>query len=240
MSAEPPQGLLRKVAEREGANAEARANYTYRQSFTLQELNSQGSVMGEYQEIRDITYSPQKGRTEQLVGKPSNTLAGLKLTAEDFEDVSKVASLLLTPDQVSLYEGQYKGEETKDGELCFVEYVRPKQILSGQRFFQGMLWIRESDFSIVRSEGQAVPQLESTKTQNLFPHFTTLRKPVDNQWLFPVQTIADDTLFFRNWPQRIRVNIRYSSYQRFGSESTVTYGDGSNNAAPPSQPPPKP
>jgi len=78
---------------------------------------------------------------------------------------------------------------------------------------------------VVRSEGQAVPQIETTHEQNLFPHFTTIRRQVDGAWWFPVETYADDTLFFRDWPQRIRVEIRYMNYKRFGAESTITFGD---------------
>ena len=205
-------------------NSQARDNYTYRQSLTVQEFNTQGVVAGEYQETRDITYSPEKGRYEQVVSPAKNTLMRIKLTKEDFADVRNVASLLLTPDKVSLYKGKYKGEETKDGERCFVEFISPRQILAGQRFFEGLLWVRQSDFAVVRSEGQAVPQIENLKEQNLFPHFTTIRKLVDGKWWFPAETIADDTLFFRNWPQRIRITIRYSNYKKFGSESTVIFG----------------
>lgn len=221
--ADPPPDLLKKIAEREKANSEARDNYTYRQVLTMQEYDTQGKIVGEYRETRDVIYSPEKGRSEQVMGKTTNTLTRVKLTNEDFSDVRNVASLLLTPEKASLYQGQYKGEETMDGERCFVEFIKPRQILSGQRFFEGMLWVRESDFSVIRSEGKAVPQIESTKQENLFPHFTTIRKLIDNQWWFPVETIADDTLFFRNWPQRIRLTIHYSNYKRFGSESTVTY-----------------
>lgn len=236
---DPPAGLLRKVAEREQVNARARDNYTYRQILTMQELDTHGAVQGEYQETRDITYSPEKGRSEVPVGEPKNTLLRVKLTPEDYSDVRNVVSLLLTPDKVSLYEGQYKGEETKDGERCFVEFVRPRQILSGQRFFQGLLWVRQSDFAVVRTEGQAVPQIETPKKQNLFPHFTTVRRAVDGQWMFPAETIADDTLFFRDWPQRVRLTIRYSNYKRFGSESTVTFsGEAPPPGSTPATPPP--
>lgn len=234
-AAEPPPGLLRKIAEREQANSRARDNYTYRQILIMQELDTHGAVQGEYQETRDVTYSPEKGRSELSVGQPKNTLLRVKLTAEDFSDVRNIESLLLTPEKVSLYEGQYKGEETKDGERCFVEFVRPRQILSGQRFFEGLLWVRQSDFAVVRTEGQAVPQIETPKQQNLFPHFTTLRRVIDSQWMFPSETIADDTLFFRNWPQRVRITVRYSNYKRFGSESTVTF---SGEAPPANTPPP--
>jgi len=122
-----------------------------------------------------------------------------------------------------------------DGTQCFVEFIAPKQILSGQRYFQGTLWVRETDFGVVRSEGQAVPQIDTLQKQNLFPHFTTIWKEVDAKWMFPVETYADDTLFFRDWPQRIRVDIRYVNYKKFGAQSTLTF-DGQE--APPTQTPP--
>jgi hypothetical protein len=223
-AADPPAGLLKKIAERETETSQARANYTYRQSVTIQEFDDLGRITGQYREVRDITYSPNRVRYEQVVEAPRSTLAQIKLTPEDFADLRNVQPFLLTSETLPLYEGQYKGEETMDGQLCFVEYVRPKQILSKQRFFQGTFWVRESDLAVIRTEGQAVPQIETTKEQNLFPHFTTLRRQVDGKWWFPVETYADDTLFFRDWPQRIKVVIRYMNYKRFETESTITFG----------------
>jgi hypothetical protein len=104
---------------------------------------------------------------------------------------------------------------------CWVLQVRPRQILQGQRFFDGMIWVDKKEYNIVRMEGQAVPQIRTTKTENLFPRFTTIRKPLDGKHWFAVYTYADDTLQFRNGPQRIRLRIAYSSYKRFGAESTL-------------------
>jgi hypothetical protein len=223
-AAEPPAGLLRKIAARETENARARENYTYRQSVTIQEFDDRGTVTGEYREVRDVTFSPNRVRYEQVVERPRNTLTRIKLTPEDFADIRSIQPFFMTADQVSLYEGKYKGEEKMDGVNCFVEYVRPRQILSAQRFFEGTLWVRESDLGVIRSEGQAVPQIETLKQQNLFPHFTTIRREIDAKWLFPEESYADDTLFFRDWPQRIRIVIRYLNYKRFGAESTITFG----------------
>jgi hypothetical protein len=223
-AAEPPPGLLKKIAARETENARARENYTYRQSVTIQEFDDRGTVTGEYREVRDITFSPNRVRYEQVIDPPRNTLTRIKLTPEDFADIRNIQPFFMTADQVSMYEGKYKGEETIDGVNCFVEYVRPRQILSTQRFFAGTLWVRESDLAVIRSEGQAVPQIETLKQQNLFPHFTTIRREVDGKWLFPEESYADDTLFFRDWPQRIRIVIRYLNYKRFGAESTITFG----------------
>ncbi|HZS53425.1 MAG TPA: hypothetical protein VFA65_03405 [Bryobacteraceae bacterium] len=233
-AADPPHDLLKKIAERETEFARARENYTYRQSVTIQEFNDHGAITGEFHEVRDVTFSPSLVRYEQVVESSRNTLTRIKLTPEDFADIRNVDPFLLTTDKVGLYDGQYKGEEKMDGEQCFVESVRPKQILSGQRFFEGTLWVRESDFAVVRSEGQAVPQIDTLAEQNLFPHFTTIRRQIDGQWYFPIETYADDTLFFRSWPQRIRIVIRYLDYKKFGTASTITFG----TPPPPANPPP--
>jgi hypothetical protein len=235
---DPPEGLLAHIAARATENAKARDNYTYRQSVTVQEFDHRDMVDGQYHEVVDVTFSPSGSRYEQVVSPPKSTLAQIKLTPQDFADIRNIQPFLLTSDTVWLYRGTYKGEETMDGFPCYVEYVEPKQILSGQRFFQGLLWVRKSDYSVVRSEGQAVPQIDTLKQQNLFPHFTTIYKDIDGKWMFPVRTYADDTLFFRNWPQRIRIVIDYGNYKRFGAESTLTYGGES--APPPAQNPQQP
>ena len=236
-AADPPPGLLKLIAQRETQNAITLQEYTYRQSVTVQEISGQGSVTGQYHEVRDITFSPARARYEQVVEQGRSTLTHIRLTPVDFADIRNVQFFLLTTEKLPLYEGQYKGEETINGVKCFVEYIRPKQILSTQRFFEGLIWAHESDYAIVQTEGQAVPQIETLREQNLTPHFTTIRRQMDQQWFFPAETYADDTLFFRNWPQRIRIVIHYSDYKRFGAESTVTFG-GEQPDPQPALPPP--
>ena len=162
-----------------------------------------------------------------------STLTKVRLTKEDFNDIRNIEPFLLTVENVALYEGRYEGEETVDGVPCFVEHVRPKQILSGQRFFEGILWVRQTDFAVIRAEGQAVPQIDNLKEQNLTPHFTTIRHEIDGKWFFPVETYSDDTLFFRDFPQRLRTIVRYMNYKKFEAESTITFGE--TEAPPPAE-----
>ena len=220
---EPPANLTRLIAARESETAEAQSNYTYRQTVMLDELSARGVTEGSYREVRDIIFSPSQVRTERMVEKPLDRLTHLKLTDEDFRDIRQVQPFLLTKDQAFLYETQFRGEETMDGVDCFVVQIRPRQILEGQRLFDGMLWVSEKDYSVVRSEGQAVPQIHTLKSENLFPHFTTVRRQVDGGYWFPVMTFGDDTLYFRGGAQRVRLTIRYSEYQRFGADSKITY-----------------
>jgi hypothetical protein len=223
MGAELPDHLLKKIAQREAESAYARDNFTYRQTVTVSEYNDHGQIAGTYREVRDVTFSKEKGRYEETVEPPRNALKRIKLTDQDFQDIRNIQPFLLTNAQVPLYSMKFKGEEMMDGFNCYVAWIEPRQILSGQRFFKGLLWVRQSDFSVVRSEGQAVPQIETLKEQNLFPHFTTIRREIDGKWFFPVETFADDTLYFRSGPQRMRVVVRYADYKRFGSDSTIQF-----------------
>ena len=187
------------------------------------ELSERGAELGEYRELRDVVFSPIGDRSERVIGAPLATLKRLLLTDEDFRDIREIQPFVLVEDLLFIYETKFKGEERMDEVDCWVMQVRPRQILQGQRLFEGLLWIKKDDYSIVRSEGQAVPQIRTMKSENLFPRFTTIRKPVNGGFWFPVYTYADDTLFFRTGPQRIKLTIRYSNYQRFGSESSITF-----------------
>jgi hypothetical protein len=220
---DPPPNLARLIAARETETASVQSHYTYRQTVTLDEMNSNGFIQGTYREVRDIIFSPAGERTEQMVGKPFLTLTHMSLTDEDFRDMREVQPFLLTKDQAFLYETQFRGEETMDGEDCFVVQIRPRQILDGQRLFDGTLWASKKDYSVIRSEGQAVPQIHTLKTENLFPHFTTVRRKVEGDYWFPVLTYGDDTLYFRGGAQRVRLSIQYSEYRRFGADSKITF-----------------
>jgi hypothetical protein len=222
-AADAPPNLMKKVAAKETEAARAQSNYTYRQTVLLEELDSHGGLAGQWRDVRDIIFSPTEARTEHIVGKPLMTLRNLQLTEEDFRDIREIQPFLLTTDQAFIYESKYRGEETMDGIQCFVLEIRPRQILDGQRLFEGLLWIDQHDFSIIRSEGQAVPQIRTTKQENLFPHFTTIRRKVPGDFWFPVKTIADDTLYFRAGAQRERLTISYTEYKKFGSDTTITF-----------------
>jgi hypothetical protein len=216
----PPAGLARLVAHRESETQAERNEYMYRQTVTIQELDGRGTARGEYKEVRDIIFSPAHERTEELVGKPSNGLKMLKMTDEDFHDIRDIQPLVLTEEQLWNYDTKFRGDEVMDDVDCWVLQVRPRQILEGQRFFDGMIWVDKKDYNIVRLQGQAVPQIRSMQEENLFPRFTTVRKPIDGKHWFATVTYADDTLEFRNGPVRERLSIAYSHYQRFSATST--------------------
>jgi len=190
-----------------------------------QELDSHGGETGHYREVRDILFSPEGKRIEQEVEKPFNSMKHLKLTEEDFHDLREIQPMLLTTDLAFMYEAKYRGDENINGIDCFVVEIRPRQILAGQRLFEGLLWVDPSDYSVIQTQGEAVPQIRTLKTENLFPHFTTRYVRVDGRYWFPATTLADDTLWFRSGPQRVRLTIRYTNYKRFSADSEIHFGN---------------
>jgi hypothetical protein len=221
-AADPPVDLARRVAHRESETAEERRHYAYTQSVSLAEIDGHGVQAGEYHEVREVIFSPAGDRTERFPTEPVSRLKNLVLTPEDFADLRDIQPFIMTEDQLFIYQVVYKGEEEVEGRDCWVLSVRPRQILSGQRLFDGLLWIKQDDFSVVRSEGKAVPEIVSLHKENLFPHFTTVRRAVNGFW-FPAVTSADDTLFFRSAPIREKLVIRYNDYKKFGADTTITF-----------------
>lgn len=222
-AAEPPPDLARRVAEREGVSEAERSRYTYKQWLTVEEFDRRGNKGGIYQERREVVFLENNERVEQMIGRPTSTLKLIQMTDEDFRDMRDIQPLLFTKDRLSFYETKPKGEEKVDGIDCWVLQVRPKQILEGMRMFDGIFWVDQRDFSVIRSEGRAVPQIRSSRPgkENLFAYFTTVREKFGDFW-FPVMTFADDTLDFNTGPLRIKFTIRYREYKRFGAESTIT------------------
>ncbi len=220
-AADPPPDLARRVAHRESETAEERRHYAYTQSVRLQEIDGHGMQAGEYREVRDVIFSPTGERTERFPTEPVSNLKNLVMTPEDFADLRDIQPFVMTEDRLFIYETQYKGEEEIDGRDCWVLSVKPRQILSGQRLFDGLLWIDEGDFSVVRSEGKAVPQIVTTKMPNL-ARAMQLRRQLNGFW-FPAITSADDTLYFRALPIREKLVIRYNDYKKFGADTTITF-----------------
>ena len=222
MAQEPEANLIREIAAKASEAETARGHYTYRQTVFFQELDSHGAEVGGYREVRDVIFSPDARRSEVLVGAPQMYLKRMKLTEEDFRDIREVNPFVFTREQRLYYQTKFQGKETADGADCFVYRISPRQILDGQRLFDGIIWVSEKDRQIIRAEGKPVPQIYHKNDENLFPRFTTVYGPIDGHW-FPIRTLADDTLQFRSGPQRVRITIRYDDYKRFSSDSTIEY-----------------
>ncbi len=217
-----PAGLGAKIAEQGSLFEVERAKYTYRQSFKLWEY-SKGSPTDFYHEVRDIVFTANGERDEKFIEGPRNNLKRLRLTEEDFQDLREINPFVLTEDNLWRYDVRYKAVESLDSVECYVYRAAPRQILEGQRFFEGVIRVSIEYAQVIRVSGRPAPRLHRIEDSNLFPGFTTFYEPVDGKFWFPVKTLADDALPFPSGGVRVRHEIEYTDYKRFAAESTVAF-----------------
>src|SRR5580700_11577614 len=240
-----PEEIIKRFSTKEKEFKEARDLYTYRQDVKVQVLDGD-TVKGQYHEVFDVVFDNGGKRLENVVFAPQSDLdqAGLSMDQGDFDDIRNRLPFVLTSDEVGEYDILYVGQQQEDELHCYVFDIAPKQIVGKKRYFQGRIWVDDNDFQIVKTYGQAVPEIRDTKRkgkeEHLYPKFTTWREQIDNQYWFPTYTRADDTLHFNTGDIHIREIVKYQDYKRFGSSVKILYqGQEVQKGAPKDQKPPQ-
>jgi len=223
-----PEEIIQRFAAKEKEFKEARDHYTYRQDIKVQTRDGD-TVTGEYHEVFDVLYDDKGHRIENVVFAPQSSLeqGGLSLDQGDVQDFRNRLPFVLTTEEVPEYNILYVGQQQEDQLHCYVFDIAPKQIVGKKRYFQGRIWVDDHDFQIVKTYGQAVPEIRDTKKkgkeEHLYPKFTTWRQQIDNRYWFPTYTRADDTLHFNVSDIHIREIVKYTDYKRFGSSVKILY-----------------
>jgi hypothetical protein len=218
--------IIQKFAAKETDFAQARNNYTYRQSVKLEELDGGGNPTGgKWELVEDVIFTPEGKRMEKVVYAPVISLRNILLTPEDEQDLRNVQPFVMTTAEIPEYDVHYLGREKVDEIGCYVFSVKPKKPVTGKRYFEGQAWVDDRDLQIVKTYGKGVGVIRKS-SDNQFPKFETYREQIDGKYWFPTYTHADDTLHFKNGDNvRIRMVVRYRDYKRYEGRSTIKYGD---------------
>jgi len=214
--------IIQKFAAKEAEFAKARENYTYHQTARIQELEPSGAVSGKWETVSDIVFDTAGKRNEHVTRAPVSTLSKILLTPEDLEDLKSVQPFVLTTAELPKYVIRYLGRENLDEIGCYAFAVKPKKVDAGQRYFEGIVWVDDRDMQIVKSYGRGTGVF---KKGNAYPKFETYREQIDGKYWFPTYTIANATLHFPEFDQRIKQTVRYEDYKQFRATSTITFGD---------------
>ncbi len=222
-----PQGItaeeiIKRFAAKEKQFKETWENYTYRQTVKVQTVDGD-TVDGEYQQVFDVTFDSRGHKVQHVVFAPQSTLQRIGMTSEDLDDIENKLPFVLTSDEIPEYDILYVGQQQEDELHTYVFDIAPKKIEGKKRYFQGRIWVDDHDFQIVKTSGKTVPDIRKKNQENLFPKFTTWRQQIDGQYWFPVYTKADDALHFATGDVQVREIVKYSNYQRFGSNVKITY-----------------
>jgi hypothetical protein len=251
----PPTGftaqqIIEKFAARETVFNQARQNYIFRQSVKVQTLaDGNNSVDGEYQQVTDVTFNREGRREERVVFAPQNTLERVMMSPADMQDIEHRLPFVLTTADLPQYDVVYLGRQKVDELDTYVFSAGPKILEKNKRYFQGKVWVDQTDFQIVLVNGKNVPDDKRKGHEDLSPPFTTYYEQIDGQYWFPTYTKAEGNLHFAAQDGamaqdvHIRTIVKYSDYKRFRATSKIIYNgeDITNNGTTPetdSQKPP--
>lgn len=210
-----PEELIQKFAAQETRVREARSRYTYTQDVLVQTLNGT-AVDGQFHEITDVSYDDKGKRIEKVKFSEVPTLQGVRLSAEDMDDIRTFMPWILTTDQLPDYKINYLGQQHVDDLDTYVFHVEPVREEKNTRYFQGRVWIDNRDLQMVKLCGKTVPEQIRRKKKDpieVRPTFVGYRQLVDGFW-FPAYARVDDTLHFGVQSVRLREIVKFKDYKR--------------------------
>jgi hypothetical protein len=230
----PIEVIIQKFAANEDVMKKAYDAYDFTQSIRLDELTDPGgkfSVTGE-------VYTKADGLRYMRVTKPAES--SLKLMHFSLEDVRVIASMPefpLTAAEIENYSFKYAGQEKLDQLNTYIFQVKPKTLSRKKRYFEGVIWIDDHDFAIVRSYGKFVSELEGNGTVLPFTMFETYRENFQSKYWLPTYTRSDD--YFKsegNDDLPLRLVIHSTDFKVRAATAPPTADAGSSSSVPLSPP----
>ena len=239
LSPDQQQEIIRKFAAKEAAFAHARENYTYRQRYMIETLGANGRPDGKHEEVSDVVFTQDGKRTERTVYAPMDTLERIQMDAQDVQDMRSVQPFVLTTQEISEIRSAVSRPRPGGRDLLLLirrqtEADARRRALLRRRDLGGRP--RPAD----REDLRARRRLRRRTRTTSYPKFETYREQIDGKYWFPTYTVANDVLAFRDNSVPIKMVITYKDYKQFKSESTITYGDVTDDPNKKPQTPPKP
>lgn len=213
----PAEQIIQRFTQNEDLNKKAYDADTLDQSVKVEELVANGGLF----ELNGEQYTKSDGEHDERVLKPPTS--NLHYTEFSLEDVKFLAGLrlfFLTTEELPQYKLSYEGKEKLDQIDTFIFRVQPKQLIS-KPLFDGVVWIDDQDFAIVKSYGQFVTDTGNFAGSFPFRMFDVYRENIHGHLWLPTYIRSDSDVKAPQGTVPIRLVIRSSNFRPNAAASPV-------------------
>jgi hypothetical protein len=182
---------------------------TFDQSVRVEELVDNG---GQFDFTGHVYTKPDGERYVRVVSPPVSQLKYTEFSLEDVKTVDAIPLFVLTTDQLPLYNLSYEGKEKLDEIDTFIFRVQPKQL--GKRpLFDGVVWIDDQDFAIVKTYGQFVTEAGNAAGSFPFTMLEVYRENLVGHLWFPTYLRSDGQVKSPQADIPIRLVVRSTNFK---------------------------
>lgn len=204
----PAEEIIKKFTTREAESLKAFESSDYKFTLKVVEYDADGSAAGAAQLVSRIYYKSDGLRYGGILEQPDGTLKRTSFSLVDLQDLAAIQHFPLTPDRLDRYEITYIGPEKVDEITAFLFAVKPKRLERRERYFDGLVWVDDRDFEIVKTYGRFVSEVTR---EELFPMLETYRE-VANGARLPTYVRAEGYLKTKNAETKLRLTLRYADF----------------------------
>jgi outer membrane lipoprotein-sorting protein len=238
----PVEEIIQKFAANEDMMKKAYDSYDFTQSIRLDELTDPG---GKFSVTGEVYTKPDGLRYLRVTKPPESTLKLMHFSLEDVRVIASMPEFPLTAEEIENYTFKYAGQEKLDQLNTYIFQVKPKTLSRKKRYFEGVIWIDDHDFAIVKSYGKFVSELEGNGTALPFTMFETYRENFQSKYWLPTYTRSDD--YFKSdgnedLPLRLVVHstdfkVRATAAGPSGAATAPPAADSTSSSSVPLSPP---
>src|SRR5271155_1862334 len=183
------QEIIQKFAANEDLMKQQYESYDFTETIRIEEMSDPG---GKFSVTGEVYTRPDGQRFLRVAKQPESDLKVEHFSLEDARTMASLPLFSLTSKEIGNYNFKYAGQEKLDQLNTYIFQVKPKLLSRKKRYFEGVIWIDDHDFAIVKSYGKFVSELEGNGTALPFTMFETYRENFQSKYWLPTYTRSDD------------------------------------------------
>ena len=185
----PEQEIIQKFAANEDVMKQKYESYDFTETIRIEEMFDPG---GKFSVTGEVYTRPDGQRFLRVAKQPESDLKLEHFSLEDARTMASLPLFSLTSKEIGNYNFKYAGQEKLDQLTTYIFQVKPKLLSRKQRFFEGVIWVDDHDFAIVKSYGKLVSEISGNGTSLPFTMFETYRENFQGKYWLPTYTRSDD------------------------------------------------